>query len=84
MKITGKVIIVGQLENIGQNGFTKRLLVIEVDGQYPQKIPIDFVKDKTSLLDNISIGQTVTVSINLKGSESNGKWFSQIQGWKIE
>ena len=84
MKITGKVIIVGQLENIGQNGFTKRLLVVEVDGQYPQKIPIDFVKDKTSLLDNISIGQTVTVSINLKGSESNGKWFSQIQGWKIE
>lgn len=84
MKVTGKVIIIGQTESVGQNGFTKRLLVIEIEGQYPQKIPIDFVKDKTSLLDNISIGQTVTVSINLKGSESNGKWFAQIQGWKIE
>lgn len=84
MEITGKVAIIGQTESVGQNGFTKRLLVVETEEQYPQKLPIDFVKDKTSLLDNLQIGQSVKVSINLRGSESNGRWFCQIQGWKIQ
>lgn len=84
MEVSGKVVVIGQTESVGQNGFTKRLLVVETNEQYPQKLPIDFVKDKTSLLDNISIGQDVKVQINLRGSENNGRWFSQIQGWKIE
>jgi len=84
MEVSGKVVFVGQTESVGQNGFTKRLVVVETAEQYPQKIPIDFVKDKTSLLDNIAIGQEVKVQINLRGSESNGRWFLQAQGWKIE
>ena len=84
MEITGKVVVIGQTESVGQNGFTKRLVVVETNEQYPQKLPIDFVKDKTALLDRISVGQEVKVQINLRGSESNGRWFSQIQGWKIE
>ena len=84
MEITGKVVIIGQIESVGQNGFTKRLVVVETNEQYPQKLPIDFVKDKTSLLDGFRIGQEVKVQINLRGSEHNGKWYSQIQGWKIE
>lgn len=83
MEITGTFVLVGQTESVGQNGFTKRLLVVQNEDQYPQKLPIDFVKDKTSLLDNIQVGQKVTVSINLRGSESNGRWFAQIQGWKV-
>ena len=84
MKVTGKVHHIGQTEEIGSNGFTKRLLVVETAEQYPQKLPIEFVKDKTASLDNIQIGQEVTVSINLRGSEHNGKYYSQIQGWKVE
>ncbi len=84
MEITGKVVVIGQTESVGQNGFTKRLLVVETAEQYPQKLPIDFVKDKTSLLDNIQIGQDVKVQINLRGSESNSRWYLQAQGWKIE
>lgn len=84
MEVTGKVLIKGETESVGQNGFTKRLLVVETNEQYPQKLPIDFVKDKTSLLDNIQIGQEVKVHINLRGSESNNRWYLQAQGWKIE
>lgn len=84
MEVSGKVLVIGETESVGQNGFTKRLLVVETEGQYPKKIPIDFVKDKTTLLDNITIGQEVKVSINLRGSEGNGRWYPQIQGWKIE
>lgn len=84
MEITGKVIVIGQTESVGQNGFTKRLLVVETMEQYPQKLPIDFVKDKTSLLDNLFIGQEVKVQINLRGSESNGRWYLSAKGFKIE
>lgn len=84
MEITGKVAFIGQTESVGQNGFTKRLLVVETAEQYPQKLPIDFVKDKTSLLDNFNVGQNVKVQINLRGSESNGRWYLQAQGWKLE
>lgn len=84
MEVSGRVISVGQTESVGQNGFTKRLLVIETNEQYPQKLPIDFVKDKTSLLDQIKIDQDVKIQINLRGSEHNGRWYAQIQGWKIE
>ena len=84
MEVSGKVVVIGQTESVGQNGFTKRLVVVETNEQYPQKLPIDFVKDKTTLLDNISVGQDVKVYINLRGSENNGRWYSQIQGWKIE
>lgn len=84
MEVSGKVVSIGQTESVGQNGFTKRLLVIETNEQYPQKLPIDFVKDKTSLLDQIKVDQDVKIQINLRGSEHNGRWYAQIQGWKIE
>lgn len=85
MEVSGKVVFIGQTESVGQNGFTKRVLVVEeLEGQYPQKIPIDFVKDKTTMLDSLVINQNVKVKFNLRGSESNGRWFLQAQGWKIE
>jgi hypothetical protein len=82
--VIGKVILIGNTEEVGQNGFTKRMLVVETDEQYSQKIAIDFVKDKTSILDSYKIGDAVNVSINLRGSEYNGRYFVNLQGWRIQ
>lgn len=84
MELSGKVHLVGQTESVGSNGFTKRQLVIKTEEQYSQTIPIDFVKEKTSLLDNVSQGQNVKVFINIRGNEYNGKFFVNLQGWRIE
>jgi len=83
-EVIGKVILVGNTEEVGQNGFTKRLMVVETSEQYPQKLAIDFVKDKTSVLDNYKVGDEVKVSVNLRGTEYNGRYFVNLQGWKIE
>ena len=83
MEVNGKVILVGNTEEVGQNGFTKRMVVVETAEQYPQKLAIDFVKDKTSVLDGYKVGDNVSVSINLRGSEYNGRYFVNLQGWKI-
>jgi hypothetical protein len=84
MEVQGLVHVIGETQEIGNNGFTKRLLVVETQEQYKQTIPIDFVKDKTFLLDNYVVGQEVKVSINLRGNEYNGKYYCNIQGWRIE
>jgi len=84
MEVKGKVFLVGQVETAGTSGFTKRLIVVETEEQYSQKIPVEFVKDKTSMLDGVVPGMPVTVHINLRGSEYNGKHYLQAQGWKID
>jgi len=84
MELTGKVHVIGETEEFGNNGFTKRMIVIETQDKYPQKLPIDFVKDNTKLLDNFQEGQEVKISINFRGNEYNGKYYVNIQGWKIE
>ena len=84
IEVIGKVIVLGNTEEVGQNGFTKRMLVVESSEQYPQKLAIDFVKEKTSILDNYKVGDEVKVSVNLRGTEYNGRYFVNLQGWKIE
>lgn len=83
MDISGKVHLIGQTEEVGTNGFTKRQIVIATEEQYVQYVPIDFVKDKTALLDNYKVGEVVKVSVNVRGNEHNGRYYVNLQGWKI-
>ncbi|HAT75754.1 MAG TPA: hypothetical protein DCS19_02660 [Flavobacterium sp.] len=69
--------------------FRKKELVITTDEQYPQSIMIEFVQDKSDLLNNFSVGENVKVSINLGGREwvnpqGETKYFNSIKGWRIE
>jgi len=71
------------------SSFKKSELVITTDENYPQHILIEFAQDKCDLVDPYKIGESVKVSINLRGREwvnpqGETKYFNQIQGWKIE
>ena len=68
------------------SGFTKREFVIKTtdDGDYPQDIKFELVKDKTSLIDKYNIGDRVKVYINIRGREWNEKYFVNLVAWKIE
>ena len=74
---------------MGSNGFRKRELVVTTEEQYPQHILVEFVQDKTDLLNNYQVGQQVKININLRGREwvnpqGETKYFNSIQGWRIE
>ena len=89
MEITGTIKKIGQTQEFGAKGFTKRELVVITKDQYPQNILVEFVKDKCSLLDTFNTGDDVKVSINLRGREWKNnkgqvKYFNSIQGWKIQ
>ena len=83
MEVKGKIKVIGSTQSF-DSGFSKRQVVITTAEQYPQDIAIDFVKDKCGILDAYTVGQDATVSINLRGSEYNGKYYVNLQGWKIE
>jgi len=84
-EVKGAVKFVGEMETLGAKGFTKRELIVTTpDEKYPQDLKIEFVKDNCSKLDSISVGDEVTVGVNLRGSEYNGKYYVSLTGWKIE
>lgn len=84
MEISGKIIVLNETESVGTKEFKKRLVVVQTDEQYPQTIPVEFTQDKTSLLNNFNIGDFVKIGINLRGAEWKGRYFANINGWKID
>jgi single-strand DNA-binding protein len=81
--LTGKIKIIQEAKTF-DSGFTKREMVVIVeDGKYPQEINIEFVQDKINLLDDLQVGQSVTVTFDIRGREYNGRYFNNLQGWKI-
>ncbi|SDL69391.1 DUF3127 domain-containing protein [Kriegella aquimaris] len=89
MEVQGKIKAIGETQTFGNNGFRKREVVVTTEEQYPQHIMVEFVQDKTDLLNNFNVGQQVKISINLRGREwtnpqGETKYFNSIQGWRIE
>lgn len=89
MEVQGRVKMIGETQTFGNNGFRKREIVVTTEEQYPQHIMVEFVQDKTDLLNNFQVGQEVKININLRGREwvnpqGETKYFNSIQGWRIE
>ena len=89
MEIQGTIKVIEETKTYGSNGFRKREMVVTTDEQYPQHLLVEFVQDKTNLLDKFQVGQQVKVSIDLRGREwvspqGDTKYFNSIQGWRIE
>lgn len=89
MEVQGRIKMIGETQTFGSNGFRKREIVVTTEEQYPQHIMVEFVQDKTDLLNNYKEGQQVKISINLRGRDwvnpqGETKYFNSIQGWRIE
>jgi hypothetical protein len=64
--------------------WNKQEFVIETDDQYPKKVCFTLFGDKVSLVNGLSAGEEVEVSFNMESREYNGRWFHNINAWKIE
>lgn len=83
MNVKGRIKLIKDTQTF-ESGFTKREFVVTTQEQYPQDIKIEFIKDKCDILNNYNEGDLVDVSINLRGNEYEGKYYVNIQGWKID
>jgi len=80
----GTIKLINDIQTFG-SGFTKREFVITTgDSKYPQDIKFEVVKDKCKLLDQFSAGQAVNVSFDIRGNEYQGKYYVNLNCWKIQ
>jgi len=66
MEVKGTIKVIFDTVQVSEK-FKKRDVVISTSEQYRQDISIQFVQDKTSILDKYKVGQSVTVGINING-----------------
>ncbi|MBL7115438.1 MAG: DUF3127 domain-containing protein [Kiritimatiellae bacterium] len=65
------------------SGFTKRDFVVTTEEEYPQDVKLECIKDRCSLLDGMAEGDRVLAAFNLRGNEYNGRYFVNLQAWRL-
>ena len=83
MELAGKVKVIFDKQTFG-SGFEKREIVVTTAEQYPQDIKFEVYKEKCDMLNNFNVNDDVTVHFNLRGNEYNGKYFVNLNAWKID
>lgn len=85
MDVKGKVVQILQPQTgMGKKGpWKKQEFVMETQSQYPKKICFSMWGDKIDQF-SLSVGETVTVSVDLESREYNGRWYTEARAWKVE
>lgn len=87
MQFTGKIKgILPQVTGTSSKGdWIKQPFVIGVqNGNYEDMVAMEAWGDQVSTIESIDLGAEVTVDVNIKSREYGGKWYTNIQAWKIE
>lgn len=65
--------------------FQAREFVIEVSsGNYPQYVKFQLTQDRCALVDDFEEGKPIKVHFDLRGREWNGKYFTNLNAWRLE
>lgn len=81
MELLGTIKSIGDLETIRQ--LKKKTVLIKTPGEYGQEIPVEFLNKNIDLVNNLKVGDEVTIAINLRSNEYKGKYYINVAGWKI-
>lgn len=83
-EIEGKLLRKYDTENKSAS-FQAREFVLEIqDGNYPQYIKFQLTQDRCATLDTYSEGEQVKVHFDLRGREWQGKYFTNLNAWRLE
>ena len=90
--VQGTVHVIEDARSYGQNGFRKRLVVLEQEtGRFTNYIPVEFVQDACDSVDGMKVGDNVEIRYRLNGrkwqkdSNSEVKFFlnAEALGFKV-
>jgi len=66
--VRGKVHLIEETKTYGQNGFRKRLVVLEQENdRFTNYIPLDFIREGCDQVDQLKVGDDVEVQYHLSG-----------------
>lgn len=87
LTIKGKLVSILEAESGTSKAgkeWRKQSFVIDNGDQFNPNVCFSlFGQDKIAMLDNFSIGQEIEVSFNLSSREFNGKWYHNLDAWRI-
>ncbi len=83
LKLNGVVKLLMDTQTF-DSGFTKREFVVTTQEQYPQDVKFECTQQRVSLIDGLNVGDNVDVHFNIRGNEYNGRYFVNLQAWKID
>lgn len=87
IQVKGTVIQILKIESgVSKAGkeWKKQEFVIETNEQFPKKVCFTVFGDKISLIDGLSEGKEVEVFFTVESRDFNGRWFHNINAWKVE
>lgn len=64
--------------------FQTREFVVTTEETYPQYVKFQLTQDKCGILDGFAEGQKVKVHFDLRGREWQGKYFTNLNAWRME
>jgi len=83
-EIKGKLIKKYEIESKTAT-FQTREFVIEINsGNYPEFVKFQLTQDRCSLIDSYKEGDTIKVSFDLRGREWQGKYFTNLNAWRVQ
>ncbi len=83
LDITGKLHKVFESEQKTES-FKAREFVVETAGEYPQFVKFQLTQDRCAIIDNYKEGDDLKVHFDLRGREWQGKYFTNLNAWKVE
>ena len=86
--IDGDIIAIFDKQQVTDT-FAKREFVVETAEEYPQTIKFEFTQAKCDELDNVKVGDSVSVSFNVRGRKWTNKegkdiYFVTLQAWRMQ
>ncbi len=82
-EIEGLVHKIFETEN-KTDSFRAREFVIRTEENYPQFVKFQLVQDRCELADHYQENEKIKVFFDLRGREWNGKYFTNLNAWKME
>ncbi|MBL7791517.1 MAG: DUF3127 domain-containing protein [Saprospiraceae bacterium] len=83
-EVEGKLVKKYDIES-KTSSFQAREFVIEIEsGGYPQFVKFQLVQDRCILIDAYEEGEQIKVHFDLRGREWQGKYFTNLNAWRIE
>lgn len=90
-KVRGIVHFIDETRTYGQNGFRKRLVVLEQDRErFTNYVPVEFTNDNCDSVDSLNVGDDVEIDYRLSGrkwqkdSKSEVKYFLNAEGLRFQ
>ena len=63
---------------------TREFVITTQDGNFQQFIKFQLVQDRCNVIDRVEEGETIKVSFDLRGREWQGKYFTNLNAWRVD